>query len=219
MAFDDLGSRLIVGRQDGFGLRDNDESPATVVDDLVHVEMSDSNGNVFFEGNTRQRNDRTFFHFFELDDTGKTVITANWTEQYPDGSRCPRLISRTVTSIRKLYLPSRCDVGTYRPRSVILICADPGFQLRRVSWRRWNRAVVIGRGTARVNTCVPACAAGRFLNYKVTLRGFRVRDALTPASISTRGCASPSRDASRQGHGGSCSASPARSRPRKAETA
>jgi hypothetical protein len=166
---------LIVGEEERFGLADNLNSEAIVVDDLVHVEMQEGDGRVFFRGNTRQRSDETFFAVFELDDTGKIVVTATYREQNLDGSRCQRTISRSLTSIRKLYFPNRCAEGAYRPRFIILACGDGNLRLANVQWKNWNRAIATARATARANTCEPSCAGGHFVNYQVTVRAYRIR--------------------------------------------
>jgi hypothetical protein len=175
VTFDGLPSRVIVGPEEPFGFADNPEaSAAVVVDDLVHVTMSDGGDRPFFEDDTRQRNDNTFSVSMGLNDT-KVVVTATYTEQTVGGPQCQRTISRTLTAIRKLYLAGHCDEGEYRPRTVILACGDANFRLANAQWKNWNKTVATGLAVARANTCDPFCAAGHFVSYKVRLRAYRIR--------------------------------------------
>jgi hypothetical protein len=167
-------SRVVIGPSYRFGLDDNLDSGSFVVDDLVHIEMHDGNG-VFFEDDTRQRGEELFFFYLELGDPRTIVVSASYVEQAPDGTRCERHIAKTVRGTRKLYFPPRCQDGSYRPRGVIVFCADAGMILSKIRWHGWNRSAATGRATAKANTCVPSCAEGRFESYRVALRASRVR--------------------------------------------
>jgi hypothetical protein len=173
--FNGLPSRVIIGPGEPFGFADNPAASDTiVVDDLVHVTMSDGREQPFFEGNTRQRNDHTFFVSLDLNDT-RVAVKATYTEQTLDTPPCQRTISRTLTGIRKLYFPGHCDEGEYRPRTVVVACGDANLRLANTLWRNWNKPVATGRAVARANTCTPSCAAGRFVSYGVRLRAYRIR--------------------------------------------
>jgi hypothetical protein len=137
--------------------------------------MSDGGDRPFFEGNTRQRNDETFFVSLDRNDRG-AVITATYTEQtVGDNPPCQRQISRTVTGIRKIYFPGHCAEGEYRPRTVIVACGDANFRLANVTWKGWNHAVATGRAVARVNICEPDCASGHVASFRARVRAYRVR--------------------------------------------
>jgi hypothetical protein len=175
VVFDGLPSRVIIGPKEPFGFADNPAaSDAVVVDDLVHVTMSDGGDRPFFQGSTRKRDDQTFFVSLDLDDT-EVVVTAAYTEQSVGGLPCQRTISRTLTGMRKLYFPGHCDEGEYRPRTVIIACGDANFRLANAQWKNWNKSATTGRAVARANTCDPFCAAGHFVSYKVRLRAYRIR--------------------------------------------
>jgi hypothetical protein len=175
VTFDGLPSRIIIGPQEPFGFADNRAaSDAIVVDELVHVTMSDGGDTPFFTGNTRKRDDQTFFVSLDLNDTG-VVVTATYTEQTVDTPPCQRDISRTLTGIRKIYLPGHCGEGEYHPQTVIIACGDAGFRLANASWKGWNHTEASGRATARVNTCDPFCVAGHIVSYRARLRAYRIR--------------------------------------------
>jgi Excalibur calcium-binding domain len=175
VVFDGLPTRVIVGPDEPFGFADNPAaSDAIVVDDLVHVSMSNGGDRPFFQGNTRQRNDETFFVALDLNDRG-AVITATYTEQEIGGALCQRQISRTLTAVRKLYLPGHCDEGEYRPRTVIVACGDAGLRLANTTWKNWNKSVAAGRAIARVNICEPDCARGHVASFRARVGAYRVR--------------------------------------------
>jgi hypothetical protein len=173
--FDGPPTTLIVGPPYGFGFQDNFESDAIVKDELVHLEMLDDRGAPFFEDDTRQRDDRTFFVYFERGDAGQIVLRASYTEQQVDGSECERVITRTLAQTTRLYLPNRCNQGAYKPRSVIVTCGDGGVVLKRVRWRHWDKPVATGRSILRANNCQPSCAEGHYLSYHAALRVYRIR--------------------------------------------
>lgn len=171
-----LPSRAVIGPEHPFGLEDTFAGDAVVVGDLVRVEMRGEAGDVFFTGRTRQRDDELFFVWLDPEDRGDPVtISARFTEQKIDGTRCERVVEKQVTGYVRLYFPARCYGGSYRPRSVIVFCADAGMVLRQTKWRGWNRSIATGRAVALTKTCKPDCATGGFVNYHVAVRVYRVR--------------------------------------------
>jgi hypothetical protein len=81
-----------------------------------------------------------------------------------------------------------CERGRFKPRRVIVTCADANFRVRGISWSSWTRDEATGRGTALVNDCKPNCANGTFRSFPVRLRAFRPRDTggCVPHSLFTR---------------------------------
>jgi len=65
---------------------------------------------------------------------------------------------------------SSCGKLRVRPHVIVLTCADAGFQLRRLHWRRWGLHRAFSRGRALVNDCDPFCAAGHFHRYRVHVK-------------------------------------------------
>jgi hypothetical protein len=85
-------------------------------------------------------------------------------------------------------LVANCKTGSFKPKKVILACADAGFRVRGVTWTEWERGEALGRGTGVVNDCKPNCAEGKFHTYPVQLRAFRPRDdgKCAPGRVFTR---------------------------------
>ena len=92
-------------------------------------------------------------------------------DQYPFGWETdPVRFAVRYQTRERLYFPSRCYNAAYKPRSVIVTCADANYRLRGLRWRRWNGPVARGRGFVYVNDCIPFCAAGRFHYHPVVVR-------------------------------------------------
>jgi hypothetical protein len=68
-------------------------------------------------------------------------------------------------------LAINCDRDQYKPRKVVLACADAGIWLSHLRWSSWNRARARASGTYNENLCQPDCADGRVVAapVKVTL--------------------------------------------------
>ncbi len=54
-----------------------------------------------------------------------------------------------------------------RPREVVLACADANWGVAKLHWLRWGAGRAIGRGVGFANTCVPDCASGHFVHFRV----------------------------------------------------
>jgi len=182
-----LPRRVVIGPEYRFGLEDTFATDATVVNDLVHMEMRDGGGVIFFADDTAERGEELFFIYLELKDRSKTAtVSASYVEQALDGTRCARTVEQTITGVRRIYFPPRCQEGRYKPRSVIVFCADAGMILRKIRWRHWNDPVATGRARAWANTCEPSCVEGRFIRYQVAVSVRRTDAATTQANTSTR---------------------------------
>jgi hypothetical protein len=53
----------------------------------------------------------------------------------------------------------------FKPKRISFSDSD----LTQLRWRSWNRRHAFGRGRARVNNCIPFCAAGKILHGPVKL--------------------------------------------------
>lgn len=62
-----------------------------------------------------------------------------------------------------------------RPREVVLACADANWGVARLHWLRWGSARAIGHGVGFANTCVPDCASGHFVHFRVRVVARRLR--------------------------------------------
>ena len=54
----------------------------------------------------------------------------------------------------------------FKPKEIIIACADAGVAFSNITWSRWNNHRAVGRGTLSVNTCEPTCADGNFVTYR-----------------------------------------------------
>ena len=61
------------------------------------------------------------------------------------------------------------DKPSYKPKSLIIACGDGAFRAVKLKWPTWTRKTAIGHGIAKVNTCDPNCAQGKFKSYRVKL--------------------------------------------------
>lgn len=62
-----------------------------------------------------------------------------------------------------------------RPDEVVLSCADANWGVAKLHWRRWGARLAIGRGVGFANTCVPNCARGQFVHFRVRVVARRLR--------------------------------------------
>jgi hypothetical protein len=81
-----------------------------------------------------------------------------------------------------------CERGKFKPRKIIITCADANFRVKGLTWSSWTRQEARGRGTAVVNDCEPNCAEGTFHNYPIRLRAFRpqLEGGCVPGYVFTR---------------------------------
>jgi hypothetical protein len=73
-----------------------------------------------------------------------------------------------------LYLTSDCRKPHRKP-SYLDMCGDGSFNVKRLRWRRWDRDVAKGYGTAEINDCEPSCAEGHFHDYRIIVRAKKPR--------------------------------------------
>jgi hypothetical protein len=75
----------------------------------------------------------------------------------------------------RVYALSDCQHQRFEPRRIIMTCADGGFVVQQLRWKRWNRYAARGTGVALINDCNPYCAAGHYHRYAISLKLKRVR--------------------------------------------
>ena len=61
------------------------------------------------------------------------------------------------------------DRARFKPTTVYVLCGDGNFRVTNLRWRSWTRTSATGRGTAKVNNCMPSCADGKIESYKSKL--------------------------------------------------
>lgn len=82
------------------------------------------------------------------------------------------LVAAPVTSASERPNPQRTYIVDcvgdlqYKPKEIIIACADAGVAFSNITWSRWNNNRAVGRGTLSVNTCEPTCADGNFVTYR-----------------------------------------------------
>ncbi len=76
--------------------------------------------------------------------------------------------SSASTSQVRVYFPRDCQHNAYKPRSIVVTCADANFVLKRVRYSTYGPKGARGTATASINSCTPSCVAGKFHDYKVT---------------------------------------------------
>jgi hypothetical protein len=69
----------------------------------------------------------------------------------------------------KVRIPGCGGKPAYKPKSVIIACGDGAFRIVKLNWSTWTRKTAVGHGIAKVNTCEPNCAQGKFKSYDVKL--------------------------------------------------
>jgi hypothetical protein len=61
------------------------------------------------------------------------------------------------------------DKARYKPTTVHVLCDDGEFRVTNLRWSSWTGTIARGRGTAKVNDCMPTCDDGRVRSYKAKL--------------------------------------------------
>ncbi len=79
------------------------------------------------------------------------------------------LAAVTAAGASHTLIPDCGDGAAYKPKSVIIACGDGAFRIAKLKWSSWGKSSAAGHGTAKVNTCTPNCAQGKFKSYPVTL--------------------------------------------------
>jgi hypothetical protein len=119
---------------------------------------------------------------------GVVAATAAFAPQFAAGADSGATGPSATAAQGRVLLLYNCERGRYKPRRVIITCADANFRARGITWSRWTTTAARGKGTALVNDCKPNCANGTFKSYPVRLRAFRPRETggCVPHSLFTR---------------------------------
>lgn len=91
------------------------------------------------------------------------IVAASITAAQANGSS----VSPTSVQGERVLFPANCQKPVYRPKTIIVTCADANFTIEKISWNSWTTTRAAGRGTARVNNCTPDCAGGTFETFPV----------------------------------------------------
>jgi hypothetical protein len=67
------------------------------------------------------------------------------------------------------WVNSDCLHEHYKPKQIVIACADGTETLKSLKWSRWNAREATGTGRDYVVSCTPDCAAGHRTVYPVTV--------------------------------------------------
>jgi hypothetical protein len=70
---------------------------------------------------------------------------------------------------------SNCGKHVTKPKTFTISCADANYMLVKLTWSSWGGKTAAGGGMARVNSCTPNCAAGKFKNYPVKVTASNIK--------------------------------------------
>lgn len=80
------------------------------------------------------------------------------------------LASGNVTPQSNVSVVADCSsAGIIEPATVDLLCGDGTATATSLSWSQWGSQQAVGRGTVNVVNCVPNCASGHDVAYRVTV--------------------------------------------------
>ena len=156
-----LPRRVITGKQETFRFERVLVTDAEA-EGPYQVRMVGPSGRAFFD-DTLPRLSTLLYVEFDLNDRWADVSLTYTEYDVFTGIRCERTITRRAYAQKAILFPSLCYGGLrQRPRRIIIACADAGFILTSLRWRRWGKPRTTGRGLARINDCNPFCAAGTY---------------------------------------------------------
>jgi hypothetical protein len=75
------------------------------------------------------------------------------------------LVAACGGSDTKVLFPSACTNPVYKPKQIVVTCADANTVVRGITWKSYGAKTAEGSGTANVNACDPNCAAGKFQQF------------------------------------------------------
>jgi hypothetical protein len=78
----------------------------------------------------------------------------------------PLLASGQGLSTEQVFVVANCEGTSFKPKTIVVTCADQNFTIRSIRWSSWTASSATGSGTARINDCQPNCAGGRFHSYR-----------------------------------------------------
>ena len=78
-------------------------------------------------------------------------------------------VSASAAAPEKVYYETPFGQVVYKPKRIEF----SDLTLTKIRWRDWNGRRSLGRGRARINTCVPNCAAGNIVRGRARLRVFQ----------------------------------------------
>jgi len=68
-------------------------------------------------------------------------------------------------SATKVLFPANCGKPTFKPKSIVVACADANNRLTGIKWKTYGTRSASGTATAKVNDCDPNCVSGKVKSY------------------------------------------------------
>ena len=62
-----------------------------------------------------------------------------------------------------------CEYPVHKPTSIMIMCADGGIFIDKISWKTWSAQGTLGTGTWGENLCDPTCAEGEIVYAPVNV--------------------------------------------------
>jgi len=76
----------------------------------------------------------------------------------------------------KVLFPVACTNPSFKPRQIIVTCADANTVLKGISWKSYGSDTASGSATANVNACDPNCAAGKLQTFPAMVKLSQPKD-------------------------------------------
>lgn len=86
------------------------------------------------------------------------------------------LLAIPAGSATKVVFPANCGKPTFKPKSIVVACADANNRLTRIKWLTYGSRSASGTATAKVNDCDPNCVSGEVKNYPALVTLTRPRN-------------------------------------------
>ena len=75
------------------------------------------------------------------------------------------LVATPAGSATKVLFPANCGKPTFKPKSIVVACADANNRLTSIKWQTYGTRAASGTATAKVNDCTPNCVSGKVKSY------------------------------------------------------
>jgi hypothetical protein len=78
--------------------------------------------------------------------------------------------SGDVQPVSNVLINDDCaNTGRYEPSAITFTCGDGSAAAQDLSWSQWGASEALGHGTVNQLSCVPNCANGQDVSYRVQL--------------------------------------------------
>lgn len=77
--------------------------------------------------------------------------------------------SQPISTAAKNVYTWNCEIPEYKPVSIMIMCADGGIFIDKITWTTWSAVGAKGTGTWGENLCEPSCAEGEIVYAPVNV--------------------------------------------------